>query len=72
MISALMSGESKDSMLDMIFRSAKGMLTPDQFDPDMSILPPGVFPGQKMYYVHVESLNLGESSLMSVFIFIHE
>ena len=59
LISALMSGEPKEYVLDLFIRAAKNQLTPEQFDPDLSILPSGVFPGQKMFYIHVESLNLG-------------
>ena len=61
LISALMSGEPKDKILDIFFRAARGMLTPEQFEPDLSVLPKGVYPGQKMYFVHVENLGLGKS-----------
>ena len=56
-----MGGEPKDKILDIFFRAARGMLTPEQFEPDLSVLPSGVYPGQKMYFVHVENLGLGKS-----------
>ena len=55
-----MSEEPKDKILDIFFRAARGMLTPEQFEPDLSILPAGVYSGQKMYFVHVENLGLGK------------
>ena len=55
-----MGGEPKDKILDIFFRAARGMLTPEQFEPDLSVLPKGVYPGQKMYFVHVENLGLGK------------
>ena len=60
LISALMSGQPRSTLIDIFFRASRGMLLPNHFDPDLSVLPQGIYPGQKMFYVHVESIGLGK------------
>ena len=65
LISALMSGQPRSTLIDIFFRASRGMLRPDHFEPDLSVLPKGIYPGQKMFYVHVESIGLGKRNFLN-------
>lgn len=59
MVEHLHNGGSKQDLLDMMFEARRGTITAESFEPDTSILPPGIYPGQKLYYIHIETIGIG-------------
>ena len=61
MIEYVFEGGRKEDLMDLMFQSRNGFITEDSFEPDISILPKGIYPGQKLYYAHLETIRYGES-----------
>ncbi|CAG5078844.1 Oidioi.mRNA.OKI2018_I69.PAR.g9101.t1.cds [Oikopleura dioica] len=57
MIEYVFEGGRKEDLMDLMFQSRNGFITEDSFEPDISILPKGIYPGQKLYYAHLETIG---------------
>ena len=59
LIERIYEGGDRKELLDLMFKARRGEINADSFEPDTSILPPGIYPGQQLYYVHIETIGLG-------------
>ena len=66
LIERIYEGGDRKELLDLMFKARRGEINADSFEPDTSILPPGIYPGQQLYYVHIETIGLGIFTLNNI------